>query len=235
MLSSRMAAISSSMRPCGGSPIRARWGSGWAPSREWLNTGFSSGSPMPRLSPGLKAGALSSGADTRRKDRPMKHLRLAAALLFACTTFGGAVLAQPAPSASAVATARELVETKGGAAMFDPVIVSVVEQTKAALLQTNPQLSKDLNDVAAQLRTEFTPKRDELMAQAAKLYADRFSEQELKEMLTFYKSALGKKMVNVEPQVLDETFNYVQQWGARVSEDVMNRFRAEMKKKGHNL
>jgi hypothetical protein len=39
----------------------------------------------------------------------------------------------------------------------------------------------------------------------------------------------------VEPQVLDETFTYVQQWGQRVSEDVMNRFRAEMKKKGHNL
>ena len=72
-----------------------------------------------------------------------------------------------APSASALATARELVETKGGAAMFDPVIVSVVEQTKGALLQTNPQLAKDLNDVATQLRTEFTPRRDELMGQAA--------------------------------------------------------------------
>src|SRR6188472_3943699 len=92
----------------------------------------------------------------------MKHLRLAAVLLLACTTLGGAV-AQPAPSASAIATARELVETKGGTAMFDPVIISVVEQTKAALLQTNPQLAKDLNDVATQLRTEFIPKRDELM------------------------------------------------------------------------
>ena len=163
-----------------------------------------------------------------------RTVRLAPIAALICLLGTTHVQAQ-APSASAVATARELVETKGGAAMFDPVIVSVVEQTKAALLQTNPQLSKDLNDVAAQLRTEFTPKRDELMAQAAKLYADRFSEQELKEMLTFYKSALGKKMVNVEPQVLDETFNYVQQWGARVSEDVMNRFRAEMKKKGHNL
>jgi hypothetical protein len=165
----------------------------------------------------------------------MKHVRLAAVLLFACVTLGGAALAQPAPSASAIATARELVETKGGAAMFEPVIISVVEQTKAALIQTNPQLTKDLNDVAAQLRTEFSPKRNELMAQAAKLYADRFSEQELKDMLTFYKSALGKKMITVEPQVLDETFNYVQQWGQRVSEEVMNRFRAEMKKKGHNL
>ena len=121
----------------------------------------------------------------------MKHLRLAAVLLFACTMFGSAV-AQPAPSASAIAGARELVELKGGAAMFDPVILSVIEQTKAALLQTNPQLAKDLNDVAAQLRTEFTPRRNELMAEAAKLYATAFTEQEIKDMTTFYKSPLGR-------------------------------------------
>jgi uncharacterized protein len=158
--------------------------------------------------------------------------RLAPVALVVCLL--GTAHAQ-APSASALATARELVETKGGAAMFDPVIVSVVEQTKGALLQTNPQLAKDLNDVATQLRTEFTPRRDELMGHAAKLYSERFSEQELKDMLAFYKSPLGKKMITVEPQVLDETFNYIQQWGQRVSEEVMNRFRAEMKKKGHNL
>jgi hypothetical protein len=162
-----------------------------------------------------------------------KRLLLAAATLLVCL---GAGFAQAqAPSASAVATARELVETKGGAAMFDPVIVSMVEQTKGALLQTNPQLAKDLNDVGVQMRAEFAPRKDELMNEAAKLYADRFSEQELKDMLAFYKSPLGKKMVLVEPQVLDETFNYIQQWGTRTSEEVMNRFRAEMKKKGHNL
>jgi hypothetical protein len=165
----------------------------------------------------------------------MKHIRLAAVLLLACTTFGGAVFAQPAPSASAIASARELVELKGGAQMFDPVIVSVIEQTKAALLQTNPQLAKDLNDVAAQLRAEFTPRRNELMNEAAKLYAAAFTEQEIKDMTTFYKSPLGKKMLVTEPQVLDRTFTYVEQWGPRVAEEAMSRFRAEMKKKGHNL
>jgi hypothetical protein len=159
-------------------------------------------------------------------------VRLAPVVALVCLL--GTAHAQ-APSTSAVATARELVETKGGGAMFDPVIISVVEQTKAALLQTNPQLARDLNDVSTQLRTEFAPRRDELLGQAAKLYAERFSEQELKDMLAFYKSPLGKKMTSVEPQVLDETFNYIQQWGQRASEDVMNRFRAEMKKKGHNL
>jgi hypothetical protein len=53
--------------------------------------------------------------------------------------------------------------------------------------------------------------------------------------VTFYKTAAGKKMLQQEPLVLDDTFGFVQQWQGRVSEDVMNRFRAEMKKKGHNL
>jgi hypothetical protein len=163
-----------------------------------------------------------------------RYLRFAPVVL-ACQLFAGVALAQPAPSPAAVAAARELVELKGGTAMFDPVIVSMIEQTKNALLQTNPQLANDLNAVATQLRSEFGPRRDELMVQAAKLYAGRFTEQEIKDMVTFYKSPLGKKMIVQEPQVLDETFNYVQQWAPPVGEQVMNRFRAEMKKKGHNL
>ena len=117
-----------------------------------------------------------------------------AAMLAACLLSAPALAQQP--SAGAITAARELVELKGGAAMFDPVIVSVIEQTKAALLQTNPQLAKDLNDVAAQLRTEFTPRRNELMNEAAKLYATAFTEQEIKDMTTFYKSPLGRKMLS---------------------------------------
>jgi hypothetical protein len=160
--------------------------------------------------------------------------RLAPAVVIACQLLAGAALAQQ-PTPAAIATAKELVELKGGSQMFDPVIVSIVEQTKGALLQTNPQLAKDLNDVAAQLRTEFQPRRDELMNEAARRYAARFSEAELKDLVTFFKAPLGKKMIAQEPQVLDETFSFVQQWGPRVAEEAMNRYRAEMKKKGHNL
>jgi hypothetical protein len=161
-------------------------------------------------------------------------LACAAALVMAWCGLVGAAQAQP-PAASAVATAKELVELKGGGGMFDPIIQGVVEQTKTALLRTSPQLSKDLNEVSAQLVGEFSPRRADLIEQAAKFYAARFTEQELKDMVAFYKSPLGRKMLVQEPLVLDETFNFVQQWAPRVSEDVMNRFRAEMKKKGHQL
>ena len=157
-----------------------------------------------------------------------------AALLLACNLLAGPAQAQPA-TAAALAAARELVELKGAAQMFDPVVTGVVEQTKGALLQTNPQLSKDLNDVGNQLRGEFAPRRAEIIEAAAKAYAGRFSEAELKDVVGFYKTAAGKKMLQQEPLVLDETFGFIQQWQGRFSEEVMNRFRAEMKKKGHNL
>jgi hypothetical protein len=157
-----------------------------------------------------------------------------AALLLACGLLAGPLHAQPATPA-ALEAAKELVALKGAAQMFDPVVTGVVEQTKGALLQTNPQLSKDLNDVGKQLGTEFAPRRAELTDAAAKAYASRFSEKELKDVVAFYKTAAGQKMLVQEPLVLDETFGFIQQWQGRFGEEVMNRFRAEMKKKGHNL
>jgi hypothetical protein len=162
-----------------------------------------------------------------------QFIRLASIAVIACHLLAVPARAQSTPGA--VAAAREVVELKGGTAMFDPIIVGVVEQTKGALLQTNPQLSRDLDAVSAQLRGEFAPRRDELVAEAAKFYAQRFTEQELKEIVAFLRTPAGKKMVVQEPLALDDTFNYVQQWAPRIGEDVMNRFRAEMKKKGHNL
>ena len=162
-------------------------------------------------------------------------IRLAPALVIAWQLLGGAALAQQ-PSPGAIAAARELVEVKGGTNMFDPVINNVVDQARGMLIQSNPQLAKDLGEVASQLRAEFAARRTDLINEAAKNYANRFSEAELKELVTFFKAPLGRKMLTAEPQVLDETFNFVQQQLApRLGEEVLNRFRAEMKKKGHNL
>ena len=165
----------------------------------------------------------------------IRTFRLACAAALIAGGLMGAAQAQ-APSASALAAAKELVELKGGNKMFDPIIVNVVDQTRTALLRTNPQLTKELNEVASAVVVEYASKRAELMAEAAKFYANHFSEQELKDMTTFYRSTLGKKMLAQEPLVLDETFSYVQQqWAPKFAAEVMARIRAEMRKRGHQL
>jgi hypothetical protein len=146
----------------------------------------------------------------------------------------GLAMAQQ-PSAEALATAKELITVKGGSAIYEPVIPGVVEQTKSIFLRTNPMLSKDLNEVAAKLRADLAPRASEMVNEAARLYATRFSEKELKDALAFYKSPLGRKLVTEEARVLDESLKNAQAWADRFSQEVMSKMRAEMRKRGHEI
>lgn len=139
------------------------------------------------------------------------------------------------PPASSLALAKELIILKGGNAMLDPIVPGVIESAKNILLQTNPMLGKDLNEVAANLRKEFDPKREELVAVMARAYAQRFTEAELKELLAFFKAPLGKKMITDEPQIIEDSMSRTRQWANTFSEQMIGRFRVDMKKKGHDL
>jgi hypothetical protein len=159
---------------------------------------------------------------------------LAAALLVGFLAFASGAGAQT-PTPAAIAAAKELVSLKGGSAMFDPLVPGVIESAKNSLVPTNPQLTKELNEVALQLRKEFDPKRAEVLNEVSKIYAQHFTEQELKDLVAFYKTPLGKKMIAEEPIALDQSLKVAQAWATKFSDEVLVRFRAEMKKKGHNL
>ena len=103
------------------------------------------------------------------------------------------------------------------------------------MLQTNPMLGKDLNEVAAKLRTEYASRSAEVVNDVAKLYASRFTEQELKDALAFYKSPLGRKLLVEEPTILDQSMKNAQTWANRLSEEIIGKMRAEMKKRGHDI
>jgi uncharacterized protein len=139
------------------------------------------------------------------------------------------------PSATAFATAKELITVKGAAAIFDPLVPGVIEQAKSVFLRTNPMLGKDLNEVAAKLRADYAPRGVEVIDDTAKLYATRFTEQELKDALAFYKSPLGRKLLVEEPKILDEGMRNAQTWANKLSEEVIGKIRAEMKKRGHDI
>jgi uncharacterized protein len=139
------------------------------------------------------------------------------------------------PSANAIALAKQIITVKGSANMFDPILPNLVDKTRAMLLQTNPMLSKDLNDVATKVRTEMSPRTSELLTEMAKLYAASFTEQELKDALAFYKSPVGQKISAAEPRILQQTFEVVNVWSDKIAEEIIGKMRAEMKKKGHDL
>jgi hypothetical protein len=160
--------------------------------------------------------------------------RMAAAAVLAFVACASPAVAQQ-PTAGAMATAKELMQVKGATGIFDPLVPGIIESAKNAFLPTHPGLFRELNEVAAILRTQFASRRNEILDEIARLYAQRFSEAEMKEVIAFYKSPVGRKFVADEPEVIDQSLARTQAWSNKLSDDVLNRFRSEMKKKGHDL
>ncbi|WP_238121778.1 DUF2059 domain-containing protein [Xanthobacter sp. NFM-26] len=140
-----------------------------------------------------------------------------------------------APSAAQMALAKDLVMANGEARAFDGVIANIVDGAALSFLSTNPDLAKQLRDVAIALRPEFEKRQPEILQILASAYAARFSESELKEALAFYRTPTGKKLVADRPAIVQQAVQGIQGWGAQVNAEAVERVRAEMKKKGFDL
>jgi hypothetical protein len=159
----------------------------------------------------------------------------AAAVTAALLALGLPANAQSKPSAAEMATAQQLVDATGAGSIFNPLIPGVIEQAKLLFLQQNPNLAKDLNEVAAKLRDENASRQAELNKHVAELYAKRFTAGELKKLLAFYTSPLGKKLLAQQPLIVDTSMKYAQDWANKLSEQMIEKIRVEMKKRGHDL
>ena len=89
----------------------------------------------------------------------------------------------------------------------------MVEKTKNMFMQTNFMWANDLNQVAAIEEKKLAPRVSELVDATARMYAQHFTEAELKQLLAFYQSPVGKKALIEEPKVLDECDGLCRQLG----------------------
>jgi hypothetical protein len=164
----------------------------------------------------------------------IKRTSQLAAFAAALVAFGPAAHSQQ-PSAAAMATAKELVTITGSTTLFNPLIAGVVEQAKLLYLQQNPGLAKDLNEITEKMRNDLQPRFAELTNEIAKEYATRFTEPELKTILAFYASPAGKKLLDQQPNVVDASMKFAQEWANKLSDEVVAKMRDELKKRGHAL
>lgn len=147
--------------------------------------------------------------------------------------------AAPAPDArplkqaspAALAAAREILTMKNAAAMYQAAVPNIVEQTKNALVQQNLNYQKDLNEIAPVVARNLAGREKEIGEGMAQVYANEFSEQELKDLVTFYKSPLGQKLLSTEPRAIQFSMSYMNQWALVFAGTVNEAFREEMKKR----
>jgi hypothetical protein len=143
-------------------------------------------------------------------------------------------VAKPA-SPAAIAAAKEILAMKNANQMYQNAVPNIVAQTKDSLLQANLNYQKDLNEVAVIVAQTLAGKEKEIGDGMAQVYASEFTEQELKDLVTFYKSPLGQKLLANEPKAIQLSMGYMNQWAQNFAETVNAQFRAEMRKRGKQI
>ncbi len=141
-------------------------------------------------------------------------------------------LPQPEVAPEKLAVARQVVLASGMGRSFEPMVPQLEEQIPMVVNRTRPEFGKDVAAVLAQLRPEFDKKTGEMIDIAAKIYARRMSDDDLKATAAFFDSVAGRKYVAAQPLMLDELVLAMQAWTQETSTYMMKRVQQEMEKKG---
>jgi hypothetical protein len=172
----------------------------------------------------------------KRFARILSAAGLALGLALSSMPAGAQQPATPKPaSPAAIAAAKEILAMKNASAMYAAAVPNIVQQTKETLMQSNLNYQKDLNEVAVIVARGLAGREKEIGEGMAQVYAGEFTEQELKDLVTFYKSPLGQKLLASEPKAIQLSMSYMNQWAQGFAEVVNGQFRAEMRKRGKEI
>ena len=146
-----------------------------------------------------------------------------------------AAAAMPNPPAASVAIAKEIIAAKQATAFFANAVPGITNQVREQYLGSNLDKQKDLSEVAIKVAADLKGRENEIGDLMAKVYASNFTEQELKDLSAFYKSPLGKKVIEKEPAAMEQSIAFIQEWTGKFQDEVVQRFKAEMKKRGKDI
>jgi len=116
--------------------------------------------------------------------------------LLACLLAAAPALAQPEePSPARMTAARELMAASKVRETFDATLARML----SAQVQANPEMQQ-----YEQVMRDFFDKYmkwDDMEPEFARVYAETYTEQEMRELTTFYRTPLGQRLVATTPNL----------------------------------
>ena len=162
------------------------------------------------------------------------QLRLLAALLL---TFGfwAASQAQGQDTATAkrVELGAKLIDLAGTkdrmAQMLDQIMPGLIKLVQ----QANPGKEKEVSEVMTQyIVPKMKQNLPEALREGAVVYANHFSEDELNQLIAFYQSPIGRKLVQEQPAIAQEMGRFGAAWAQKTALEAIREYADEFKKRG---
>lgn len=162
--------------------------------------------------------------------RSLASAFLGLALICAAPAFAQA----PALTPSHLQAAREVMDLTG----VTQNITNIYPEFEAGakeLIATRPEMAADAKGVLAELKPEADRRADDMAKTAAAIFASKMSEADMKEVVAFFKSAVGQRYTSMRAAAMQDLFKELQPWSVQTSNYLFDRFSQEMRKRGHTL
>jgi hypothetical protein len=164
-------------------------------------------------------------------------LRRAALAVFAAL----ALMAAPAASSAQelapehLALARQYIDLTDKSNIYEFALIQVGVETMRTILTQNPDLQAPLDQAISKALDGYQERKGELLDQFARLYALRFSMEELQQIVDFYGTPVGQKLATANSNLNDDLQAVMKVFEANLRVEFFAKVRAEMKALGHDV
>ncbi|GHD10144.1 DUF2059 domain-containing protein [Tianweitania populi] len=131
----------------------------------------------------------------------------------------GAAYAQEV-TPSHLAAARAALSAVKITDQFDSILPTGAQALKQEMIQKDPNLEELIVKTVDEKTLELAKRRADLENEAAQVYARAFTEQELNEIATFYKSPAGAKLLDQGGRVTRDVMQAAEIWQRGISRDL---------------
>lgn len=165
------------------------------------------------------------------------HHRIAA---FAAVVLLALGFAAPAAQAQELSPehldlARKYVDLTYKTPIFEQSLVQAGLDVSRLIIQQNPDAETASNEVIGDTIGSFRDRKKQVFDQFARVYAVRFTMDELREMNTFYETETGQKLASQLTSINEDVFNIYQVFEDNLRTEFLAKVRADLKEKGIEL
>ena len=105
---------------------------------------------------------------------------------------------------------------------------TIIDQIKSEYPYLDPKTEADLREIVGESAEEFHP---EIILFAGQFMSKHFTEEELRQLLAFHQSDVGRKAIEVMPKMMQEMANWMPQVIAKMIPRLMERIEARLKER----
>ena len=126
-----------------------------------------------------------------------------------------------APSPEAMKVARSLVTTMKLGDQYKALLPAILLRIKPVVTQQRPELEKRFYGLlTADAGDLYTPYYNEMLEQAATVYAANFTVDEMQQIEAFYRQPVGQKLIEKSPAIAQQTAQIGQDVSLKAADDL---------------